>query len=212
MLLERAVTHWLVSPSLLVVLAVLPGKPLLLCSDATVHQVAERGELASGHQLANPVVQATLEPELFLLIGVGVVGGVSHHLHEVALILFHVHGTLDHCAEILGLLDHHLLWHVLVAECLSELLPGDVSGVCVGVAVAVPPGLSGSLQLVCSNGDALLVIAFGEVNLRIDDPEPVVGVHRVLRVAEHRRPQTNESLDLPVQAFLLGGAGCGPLS
>ena len=55
-LLERAVTHWLVSPSLLVVLAVLPGKPLLLCSDATVHQVAERGELASGHQLANPVV------------------------------------------------------------------------------------------------------------------------------------------------------------
>ena len=55
-LLERAVTHWLVSPSLLVVLAVLPGKPLLLCSDATVHQVAERGELASGHQLENHVV------------------------------------------------------------------------------------------------------------------------------------------------------------
>ena len=80
-LLEGAVTHWLVSPSLLVALAILPSKPLLLCGDAMVHQVAERGELASGHQLANPVVQATLEPELFLLIGVGVVGGVSHHLH-----------------------------------------------------------------------------------------------------------------------------------
>ena len=141
MLLERAVTHWLVSP----------GKSFLLCGDATVHQVAERGELASGHQLANPVVQATLEPELFLLIGVGVVGGVSHHLHEVALILFHLHGTLDHCAEILSLLNHHLLRHVLVAECLCELLPGDVSGICVGVAVAVPPGLSGSLQLVRGN-------------------------------------------------------------
>ena len=63
-----------------------------------------------------------------------------------------------------------------------------------------------------SDGDALLVIAVGEVKLRLNDPEPVVGVHRVLRVAEHRRVQTDESLDLPVQAFLLGGAGCGPLS
>ena len=98
-----------------------------------------------------------------------------------------------------------MLRHVLVAECLSELLPSDVSGVGVGDAVAVPLGLGGSLQLVHGNGDTLLVIAVGEVELGLHAPEPVVGVHQVLRVAERRRLQTDESLNLPVQAFLLGG-------
>jgi hypothetical protein len=48
------------------------------------------------------------------------------------------------------------------------------------------------------NGDTHLFIAVGEVKLRLNDPEPVVGVHRVLRVAERWRLQTDESLDLPV--------------
>ena len=44
------------------------------------HHVAEHGELASVHHLANPVVQAAVEIELLLILGVGVIGAVSHHL------------------------------------------------------------------------------------------------------------------------------------
>jgi hypothetical protein len=51
------------------------------------------------------VVKDTQEPELLLLVGVGVVRGVPHHLHEVALILLDPHRTLGHGAELLRLLD-----------------------------------------------------------------------------------------------------------
>ena len=79
-LLQRAVADLLISPPLLVALAVLPCKPLLLDGNAMAHHVAERGEIESVHHLANPVVQASVEPELLLLLGVGVIGAVSHHL------------------------------------------------------------------------------------------------------------------------------------
>jgi len=104
-LLERAVADLLISPPLLVALAVFPSKSLLLDGNAMVHHMAEHSELASGHHMANPVVQAVVKPELLLLFGVGVVWAVPHHLHEVTLILLHLHGTLRHCAKLLSLLD-----------------------------------------------------------------------------------------------------------
>ena len=103
-LLERAVADLLISPPLLVALAVFPSKSLLLDGNATVHHMAERSELASGHHLANPMVQAAMKPELLLLFGVGVVWGIPHHLHEVTLILLQLHGTLRHYAKLLSLL------------------------------------------------------------------------------------------------------------
>jgi hypothetical protein len=51
------------------------------------------------------VVKASQEPELLLLVGVSVVGGVPHHLHEVALVLLDPQRTLSHGAELLCLLD-----------------------------------------------------------------------------------------------------------
>ena len=104
-LLEGAVVDLLISPPLLVALAVFPSKSLLLDGNATVHHMVDRSELASGHHLANPMVQAAMKPKLLLLFGVGVVWGVPHHLHEVTLILLHLHGTLRHCAKLLSLLD-----------------------------------------------------------------------------------------------------------
>ena len=103
--LEGAVADLLISPPLLVALAVFPSKSLLLDGNATVHHMVDRSELASGHHLANPMVQAAMKPKLLLLFGVGVVWGVPHHLHEVTLILLHLHGTLRHCAKLLSLLD-----------------------------------------------------------------------------------------------------------
>ena len=104
-LLERAVADLLISPPLLVALAVFPSKSLLLDGNAMVHHMVDRSELASGHHLANPMVQAAMKLELLLLFGVGVVWGVPHHLHEVTLILLHLHGTLRNCAKLLSLLD-----------------------------------------------------------------------------------------------------------
>jgi hypothetical protein len=77
--------------------------------------------------------------ELFLVLSVGVISGVPHHLGEVALMFFHPHRTLSHGAEFLGLLDEYLSGHVLLTKGSGELIPGDVRGVLVGVTVAVPP-------------------------------------------------------------------------
>ena len=107
--------------------------------------MAECGKLTSSDHLANPVVQAVDKPELLFLLSVSVIWGVPHHLHEMVFMLLHSQCTLGHGTEVLGLLDENLLRHVLVMECLSELLPVDVSGVYVGVAVAVSPGLNRSL-------------------------------------------------------------------
>jgi hypothetical protein len=51
------------------------------------------------------MVKASQEPEMLLLVGVGVIGGVPHHLHEVTLVLLDPHRTLGHGAEFLHLLD-----------------------------------------------------------------------------------------------------------
>jgi hypothetical protein len=67
------------------------------------------------------VVKTLQEPELLLLVGVGVVRGILHHLHEVALILLDPRRTLSHGAELLHLLDQQLVKQVLLAERLAEL-------------------------------------------------------------------------------------------
>jgi hypothetical protein len=81
--------------------------------------------LARLQSLAKTVVKASQEPELLLLVGVGVVGGVVHHLHELALVLLHSHRTLHHGTVLLSLLDHQLAGQALLAEHLAEILPSD---------------------------------------------------------------------------------------
>ena len=141
--------------------------------------MAECGKLTSSDHLANPVVQAADKPELLFLLSVSVIWGVPHHLHEMVFMLLHSQCTLGHGTEVLGLLDENLLGHVLVAECLSKLIPRDVRQIGVLVTIAVPPRLCRSLPLVHSDGDTLLVIAVGEVVLRLNDPEPVISIHWV---------------------------------
>jgi hypothetical protein len=55
------------------------------------------------------MVKASQEPELLLLVGVGVIGGVPQYLHEVALVLLDPHHALSHGAELLHLLDQQLI-------------------------------------------------------------------------------------------------------
>jgi hypothetical protein len=140
-LLEGPITYLVVGLALLVVLPVFPSNSLSLSLhiNGTVDQAAERWVLASHHNLTDAMVQSAEKPELFLLLGIGVVCSVPHHLGEVALILLYPHRTLSHGTEFLGLLDHHLPGHVLLIKCPGELLPGDVCWVLVGVIEAVPP-------------------------------------------------------------------------
>jgi hypothetical protein len=98
--------------------------PLVLDRDGAVDEVAKGLMLARLQCLAKAMVKASQEPEL-LLVGVGVVGGVPHHLHEVALVLLDPHRTLGHGAEFLHLLDQQLTGDVLLAERLAELQPSD---------------------------------------------------------------------------------------
>jgi hypothetical protein len=90
----------------------------------------------------------------------------------VTLILLDPHHTLGHGAEFLCLLDQQLTGEVLLAKRLTELQPGDECWVRVGGSVVVPPCLGRTLQLVCGDGDALLVGADGEVELGLDYPQP----------------------------------------
>jgi hypothetical protein len=79
--------------------------PLILDRDGTVDEMAKGLVLTCLQRLAKAVMKASQEPELFLLVGVGVVESVPHHLHDVTLILLNPHRTLGHGAELLRLLD-----------------------------------------------------------------------------------------------------------
>jgi hypothetical protein len=81
------------------------ARPLVLDCYGTVDEVAKGLVLTRLQCLAKAVVKASQELELLLLVSVGVVGGVPHHLHKVALLLLDPHRTLGHGAELLRLLD-----------------------------------------------------------------------------------------------------------
>jgi hypothetical protein len=146
--------------------------------------------------LTKAVVEASQKPELLLLVSVGVVGGVAHHLHEVVIILLHPHRTLRQGAKLLSLLDHQLAGQVLLAERLAELQPGDESWDRVVGEVVVPPRLGRTLQLLRSDGEALLVSANGEVELGLHHPQLLIGVEQTIRIAEGRGLQADEPLEL----------------
>jgi hypothetical protein len=61
------------------------------------------------------------------------------------------------------------------------------------------------------NGDALLVRADSEVELGLDHPQPVIGVERVIRVAEGGGLQADEPLDLPREILILRSGVVPPL-
>jgi hypothetical protein len=105
-----------ISRPLLAPHALLVAPPLVLDRDGAVDEVAKGLQC-----LVKAVVKASQELELLLLVGVGVVGGVPHHLHEVALVLLDPHRTLSHDVELLRLLDQQLAGQVLLAECFTEL-------------------------------------------------------------------------------------------
>jgi hypothetical protein len=52
------------------------------------------------------------------------------------------------------------------------------------------------------DSDALLVGADGEVELGLDHPQPVIGLGRVIRVAEGGGLQVDEPLDLPREVLV----------
>jgi hypothetical protein len=103
-----------------------------------------------------------------------------HRQRTSAFVLLHPHSSLSHGMELLGLLDEHLLGHVLLMKCPSELIPSDVRRVLVGVTVVVRPRLGESLKLVNGECDTLLVGTVSKIQLGLNHPQPVVGIHRII--------------------------------
>jgi hypothetical protein len=75
--LEGSVVVVPISHPLLALHALLMALPLVLDRDGAVNEVAKGLVLARLQSLANTVVKALQEPELLLLVVVGVVGGVD---------------------------------------------------------------------------------------------------------------------------------------
>jgi hypothetical protein len=138
-LLEGPVAHLVVSHGFYVALHVFLAHPLSLNSNGAVDQAVERWVLTSRHNLMNAIVQTVEELELFLLLGIGVIGGMPHNLGEATFVFLYPHHTLSHGTKFLGLLDDHLLGHMLFVKGPGELLPCDVSRVLVGITIAIPP-------------------------------------------------------------------------
>jgi hypothetical protein len=107
-LLEGSVVVIPISHPLLALHALLMAPSLLLDHDGAVDEVAKGLVLTRLQSLAKAMVKALQKLELPLLVGVGVVGAVPHHLHEVTLVLLDPHRTLCRGAELLRLLDQQL--------------------------------------------------------------------------------------------------------
>jgi hypothetical protein len=90
-----------ISHPLLALHALLVAPPLILNHDGAVDEVVKGLVLTSLQSLAKAVVKASQKPELLLLVGVGVIGGIPHYLHEVTLVLLDPHRTLGRGAELL---------------------------------------------------------------------------------------------------------------
>jgi hypothetical protein len=80
--------------------------------------------------------------------------------------------------------DHQLDGQVLLVERLAVLQPSDENWVRVAGGVIVPPRLGGTIKLVRGDGDTLLTGVDSEVELGLDYPQPVVGIERLVRVAD----------------------------
>jgi hypothetical protein len=101
-------------------------------------------------------------------------------------------------------LDHQLVGQVLLAERLTELQPSDENWVQVAGGVIVPPRLGRTIQLVRGDGDKPLAGIDSEVELGLDYPQPVVGIERLVRLADGGGLQADEPLDFFVRSSLSG--------
>jgi hypothetical protein len=77
--------------------------------------------------------------------------------------------------------------------------------------VIVPPRLSRTIQLVRGDGDTLLASIHSEVKLGLDFPQPVVGIERLVRVADGGGLQADEPLDFFVRSSPGGASRFPPL-
>jgi hypothetical protein len=90
---------------------------------------------------------------------------------------------------------------VLLTEGLDELLPRDTPWVLVGVAVAIPPCTCSASELVGGYPHTFLVSVGGEVQLLFHLTESVLSDDGVIIGVESRRPQLEETLQLPLEVI-----------
>jgi hypothetical protein len=129
---------------------------------------------------------------------------IPHHAGEAGGVLLDPLRTLGDVTELVRLGVHGTLRNVVLTELRGELIPRDVRGVVVGVAVAVPPSACSARELVSGDPNTLLVGASGQVEFLLHLSKPVLGSDGIaVGTIEGRGPELEKALQLPLEVVLL---------
>jgi hypothetical protein len=90
---------------------------------------------------------------------------------------------------------------MVLAEIVSEFLPGDSVGVGMGGEIGLPPRLGCSSQQTGTIQNLLPFVALSSVQLPLHGTQPIFSIHVVRRVSEHRG-MTSHEFSTPVSRHL----------
>src|SRR3954463_2934709 len=119
---------------------------------------------------------------------------IAREVEEFPLIFLDSSTALSEVAE-LGLLTvHYCLRDVMSAKRCLEFRPGEDGSFSMRALVGVPPLCSGASEEVSREGDIVQSIYASRIQLAIDITEPIICLHRLLRVVEGRGTELHEAL------------------
>src|SRR5512141_2971650 len=138
---------------------------VLLLTDSLIHQLL-KVIIISRDQLVSQFIIKTRQ-KLLLPLGIGthVLRGVAREEVELTQILYNCSGSLLQGTELSLLLCHNSLGNLCFIETMTKLCPSNFCPSWTGHHVVVPPNRSGTLQLVYSKSNLLLVVALQKVQL-----------------------------------------------
>jgi hypothetical protein len=128
--------------------------------------------------------QASKETILSLGIYVDILRSIAGQLQKLVSVLTNRHRPLLERQELL-LHCHQTRGNMVLAEIVSEFLPGDSVGVGMGGKIGLPPRLGCSSQQTGTIKNFLPVVALSGVQLPLHGAQPIFSNHGVRRVGEH---------------------------
>jgi hypothetical protein len=138
------------------------------------------------HQLIlQRVDQASQEAILPLGVGVDIFRSIAGQLQKLVSLLTDRHRPLLERQELLLLHCHQTCRNMVLAEIVSEFLPGDSVGVGMGGEIGLPPRLGCSSQQTGTIQNFLPVVALSGVQLLLHGTQSIFSIHGVRRVSGH---------------------------
>jgi hypothetical protein len=129
-------------------------------------------------------------------ICVDIIRSIAGQLQKLVSVLADRHRPLLERQELLFLHCHQTYGNMVLAENVSEFLPGDGVGVGVGGEVGLPPRLSCSSQQTGTIQNFLPIVALSGVQLPLHGTQPILSIHGVRRVSEEWGMTSHEFITL----------------